>query len=151
MGFDLPRWSTDPQGIFFGGNDMLMTPRQMLAIGQMYLHNGRAGGSQIVPQSWVEASCEGRTRSPRSRERYGYGWWIREFDSFKTCYAWGFGGQYIFVLPELELVIVATSSPNVSENVTGRRGRFFQMIEEHIVSRIADAGEWDRLYARVAP
>jgi len=151
LGFDLPRWSTDPQGIFFGGNDMLMTPRQMMLIGQLYLHKGRAGDRQIVPQPWVEASCEGRTRSPRSRERYGYGWWVREFDSFETCYAWGFGGQYIFVVPELDLVIVATSSPDVSENVTGRRGRFFQIVEEQIVSRIADAAEWDRLYASAPP
>ena len=147
LGFDLPRWSTDPQGIFFGGNDMLMTPRQMLSIGELYLHNGRAGDRQIVPQAWVEASCEGRTRSPRSRESYGYGWWVREFDSFKICYAWGFGGQYIFVLPELDLVIVATSSPEESENLTGRRARLFQLVETQIVSPIADAREWDRLYA----
>jgi len=73
LGFDLPRWSTDPQGIYFGGNDMLMTPRQMLLIGEMYLHKGRAGDRQIMPQAWVEASCEGRARSPRTNERYGYG------------------------------------------------------------------------------
>jgi CubicO group peptidase (beta-lactamase class C family) len=147
LGFDLPRWSTDPQGIYFGGNDMLMTPRQMMAIGQVYLQNGRAGERQIVPQAWVEASCQGLTRSPRSRERYGYGWWIREFDSFETCYAWGYGGQYIFVIPELDLVIVATSSPNDSEDRRGHRGRLFRIVEDQIVSRIADAGEWDRLYS----
>lgn len=151
LGFELPRWSTDPQGIFFGGNDMLMTPRQMLTIGQVYLHNGRAGERQIVPQSWVQASCQGLTRSPRSRERYGYGWWIREFDTFETCYAWGYGGQYIFVLPELDLVIVATSSPNDSEDRRGHRGRLFRIVEDQIVSRIADAGEWDRLYAATRP
>jgi len=147
LGFDLPRWSTDPQGIYFGGNDMLMTPRQMLLIGEMYLHKGRAGDRQIMPQAWVEASCEGRARSPRTNERYGYGWWIREFDTFKTCYAWGFGGQYIFVLPELDLVIVVTSSPEENENRTGRRPRLFRLVERQIVSPIADAAEWDRLYS----
>jgi CubicO group peptidase (beta-lactamase class C family) len=149
LGFDLPRWSTDPQGIFFGGNDMLMTPRQMMRIGELYLQKGRFGERQVIPAEWVETSCEGRTRSPRSREQYGYGWWIREFDSFKTCYAWGYGGQYIFVLPELELVIVATSSPEDSEDRRGHRGRLFRIVEDRIVSRIADAREWDRLYARL--
>lgn len=148
LGFELPRWSTDPQGIFFGGNDMLMTPRQMLRIGLLYLHKGRYQGRQIVPAEWVEASCEGRTRSPRSRERYGYGWWIREFDSFKTCYAWGYGGQYVFVLPELELIIVATSSPTDSEDRRSHRARLFRIVEEKIVARIAEASEWDRLFAR---
>ena len=146
LGFHLPRWSTDPQGIFFGGNDMLMTPRQMMAIGEMYLHKGVTAGRRVVPEEWVQQSCEGRTRSSRSRERYGYGWWIREFDSFETCYAWGYGGQYIFVVPELELVIVATSSPNDSEDRRGHRGHLFRIVEEKIVSPIADASEWDRLY-----
>jgi len=148
LGFDLPRWYTDPQGIYFGGNDMLMTPREMMAVGELYLHKGRVGGRQIVPEKWVEASCEGVTRSPRSRERYGYGWWIREFDSFKTCYAWGYGGQYIFVLPDLDLVIVATSLPVDSEDRRGHRAHLFQIVEDKIVNRVADASEWDRLYAR---
>ena len=36
LGFTLPQWPRDPQGIYFGGNDMLMTPRQMLAFGELY-------------------------------------------------------------------------------------------------------------------
>ena len=41
LGFTLARWPQDPQGIYFGGNDMLMTPRQMLAFGELYLRHGR--------------------------------------------------------------------------------------------------------------
>src|SRR5690606_20878602 len=37
LGFSLPRWPQDPQGIYFGGNDMLLTPRQMVAFGELYL------------------------------------------------------------------------------------------------------------------
>ena len=37
LGFTLPRWPQDPQGIYFGGNDMLLTPRQMLSFGELYL------------------------------------------------------------------------------------------------------------------
>ena len=36
-------------GIYFGGNEMLMTPRQMVALGELYLHDGRARGQQVVP------------------------------------------------------------------------------------------------------
>ena len=49
LGFNLAQWPRDPQGIYFGGNDMLMTPRQMLTFGEMYLHGGRVGATQIVP------------------------------------------------------------------------------------------------------
>src|SRR4029450_2346339 len=56
LGFTLVRWPQDPQGIYFGGNDMLMTPRQMLAFGELYLDRGRRAGRQIVPESWIDRS-----------------------------------------------------------------------------------------------
>ena len=43
LGITLARWTRDPQGIYFGGNEMLMTPRQMLAFGELYLNRGRVG------------------------------------------------------------------------------------------------------------
>ena len=61
MDLRLARWPTDPQGIYFGGNEMLLTSRQMVAIGQLYLDHGHANGRQIVPASWVETSCVPRT------------------------------------------------------------------------------------------
>ena len=36
LGFTLARWPQDPQGIYFGGNDMLLAPRQMLAFGELH-------------------------------------------------------------------------------------------------------------------
>ncbi len=44
LGLRLARWPRDPQGIYFGGNEMLMTPRQMVAIGELYLNRGRFKG-----------------------------------------------------------------------------------------------------------
>jgi hypothetical protein len=56
-------------------------------------------------------------------------------------YAWGFGGQYIFVVPTLELVIATTSSPNVGENRRGHRSAVWSMIEDQIVGTIAVLSE----------
>ena len=88
----------------------LLTPRQMLKFGELYLHQGRNGDRQVVPSSWVEASWTPRTRSLRSGHEYGYGWWITELAGHPVEFAWGFGGQYIFVVPSLDLVVVTTSS-----------------------------------------
>ena len=63
LGFTISRWPRDPQGIYFGGNDMLLSPAQMLSIGQLYLNRGRAGSRQLVPAAWVDASCTGLGRS----------------------------------------------------------------------------------------
>ena len=48
LGFSLPRWTQDPQGIYFGGNEMSMTPRQMIAFGELYLNDGTAGDRRIA-------------------------------------------------------------------------------------------------------
>lgn len=152
LGFTFAQWPRDPQGIYFGGNDMLMTPRQMLALGELYLNRGRLSGRQIVPEAWVERSCEGRARNRRpgnpafdstrwfdpTRDRkYGYGWWVHEIRDYETCFAWGYGGQYIFVMPELDLVMVTTSSPDVSEERRGHRQLLFDVLDQLIVARMA--------------
>lgn len=134
LGITLARWPQDPQGIYFGGNEMLMTPRQMVALGELYLNEGRANGRQVVPVSWVHASCTPVTTSRWNSDRqYGYGWWIREFAGETACFAWGFGGQYIFVFQDLDLVIVTTSNPNVSDERRGHRRMLFDLIEEHVL------------------
>ena len=49
------RHPQDAQGIYFGGNDMLLTPRQMVSIGEMWLHRGLVKGRQVVPAAWTRA------------------------------------------------------------------------------------------------
>jgi CubicO group peptidase (beta-lactamase class C family) len=152
LGFTLPPWPRDPQGIYFGGNDMLFTPRQMLSFGELYLNEGRVNGQQVIRRDWVEQSCEGRARDRRPgnpgfdanrepdplRDReYGYLWWVYEIRGYDTCFAWGYGGQYIFVVPELDLVMVATSSPDVSEERRGHRRLLFDILDELVVAPAA--------------
>ena len=134
LGITFARWARDPQGIYFGGNEMLMTPRQMLAFGELYLQDGRAKKQQIVPAEWVETSCEGRGRSRFNPDQlYGYGWWLREFADEESCFAWGYGGQYILIFKRLNLVIVTTSSTTVSEDRRDHRRSIFDLIQTHIL------------------
>jgi CubicO group peptidase (beta-lactamase class C family) len=137
LGFTLAKWPRDPQGIYFGGNDMLMTPRQMIAFGELYLRGGRVADRQVVPARWIEASFVPRARSPRSGQLYGLGWWIREIHGRPAYYAWGYGGQYIFVVPDAELVIVATSSSTVAEERRDHRMSLQDLIEQLVARRFA--------------
>jgi CubicO group peptidase (beta-lactamase class C family) len=100
----------------------------------MYLNGGRAGGRQVVPQSWVAASFVKRAESFRERDRfYGYGWWIRELAGRQAYYAWGYGGQYIVLVPDLDLVVVTTSSSTVGEDRRSHRRTVFEVVERLIV------------------
>jgi CubicO group peptidase (beta-lactamase class C family) len=136
LGITFAKWSRDPQGVYFGGNDMLLTPRQMLMFGELYLHRGRNGDRQIVPSSWVDASWTPRTRSLRSGHEYGYGWWITELDGRPVEFAWGFGGQYIFVVPSLDLVVITTSSIALGDDRREYRQELFDIVEKDVIGEI---------------
>jgi CubicO group peptidase (beta-lactamase class C family) len=139
LGFTLARWPRDPQGIDFGGNEMLMTPRQMLAIGELWRRRGEVGsGRRILPAAWVDTSCVPVTRSRYDPDRlYGYGWWIQTIGQHQACFAWGFGGQYILVFRELDLVVVVTSSTARSDERFDYRRNLFDLIARHVLPAAA--------------
>lgn len=139
LGFSLPRWPQDPQGIYFGGNDMLLTPRQMLAFGELYRNHGSINGRQIVPAAWIETSLVPRTRSNFSEQLYGYGWWLREMAGLETFFAWGFGGQFIIVVPRIDTVVVSTSAATVSDDRRTHRRTVDDLIERLIIAPLGDA------------
>ncbi len=135
----LSPWTRDPQGIYLGGNEMLMTPRQMVAFGELYLNDGRAGSRQIVPSGWVRESCVPRTvsRFDPGRE-YGYGWWIDEIGGHTACFAWGFGGQYILVFRDLGVVVAATSATTTSDERHGYRRQLLDLIGNQVLAAVAE-------------
>jgi CubicO group peptidase (beta-lactamase class C family) len=134
LGYSMSYWSQDPQGIYFGGNDMEMTPRQMLAFGNLYLNDGSHDGEQIIPESWVKVSHQPHAQSPRGQGRYyGYGWWLRDLAGMQVPVAWGYGGQLIFVVKELDLVVVATSDSTPGKRRRGHLGSLYDLVEQRIL------------------
>ena len=137
----MPPWVRDPQGLYLGGNEMHWTPRGMLAFGELYLSGGRARSGQIVSETWIEESLKPRTRSRWSGRKYGYGWWIDSFGGHPTYYAWGHGGQFIFVVPALKLVVAATSVPLPGQGRREHQHAIYDLMEQDIVP----AAEMNRL------
>jgi CubicO group peptidase (beta-lactamase class C family) len=139
LGIRIHSWMRDPQGIYFGGNEMRMTPRAMLEFGELYLRRGRVGGRQVVSESWIQASLEPRTQSRWSGGQYGYGWWIRTMAEHQVYYAWGYGGQFIFVVPDLQMVVVTTSSPLPGQGRRQHQRTIYDLMEHDLVPA-ADSG-----------
>ena len=109
IGVDGVGWDRDPQGHDFGGNNLAMTPRQMVRFGQLHLSDGRWDGRRVLPAGWVQRAWRPRTRSHWNGYGYGYFWWHRTMGGTSVHYAWGHGGQRIFVLPEAGLVVAVAS------------------------------------------
>ncbi len=103
LGMAAQRWDHDPLGRDAGGWEVWTTARDMARLGQLYLDRGAFDGVQIVPAEWVDG-----TTSPFLMD-YGALWWTRETNGHPMFYAWGWGGQFIFVVRDLDLVVVVTS------------------------------------------
>jgi CubicO group peptidase (beta-lactamase class C family) len=109
-------WADDEQGNSVGAFGLKLTARDMAKLGYLYLQDGRWEGRQIVPRGYVRASTREQveTYSPAGGPAggpggYGYLWWTREVIGYRAFYAAGSGGQFIYVIPELNLVAVIVS------------------------------------------
>lgn len=133
LGIRPPRWDQDPQGVYFGGNNMALTPRALLKLGQLYLNGGRYNGEQIVPEGWVRASTRQYVDETYHGFGYGFFWFIEPFAGRRTVFAWGYGGQYAFVIPSLDLVVACTSSVHNRSRGDGHNERVQNLLAEHII------------------
>lgn len=147
LGVAFPPWPRDPQGIYFGGNDMLMSPRAMLRFGELYRNGGVQQGRQVVPAAWIRESWTPHARSPRNGNGYGYGWWIREVGGHPVYFAWGHGGQMIYVAPTLALTVVMTSDP-AARSVDGHLQALHAMFDDLLVPAAEKGGAGEPAMAR---
>jgi CubicO group peptidase (beta-lactamase class C family) len=110
MDFAGSSWLQEHQGYFTGGMGLRITARDMMKIGQLFLEGGLYGESRIVPEDWITASTSARIptqdATPYGQE-YGYLWWIGHGGGHSFHLASGYGGQFILVVPEKELVVVS--------------------------------------------
>jgi CubicO group peptidase (beta-lactamase class C family) len=133
LGISITPWMRDPQGIYLGGNEMHWTPRGMLAFGELYLNGGRAGNEKVISGTWVKESLKPRARSSWSGREYGYGWWIDSLAGHTTYYSWGHGGQFIFVVPALKLVVATTSLSSPGDGRREHQRAIYDLMEQDII------------------
>ncbi|SDO36125.1 serine hydrolase domain-containing protein [Vreelandella arcis] len=110
-------WLRDPQGVYFGGNEMQLSPRALVEVGELYRNDGlvsdnTGNGQRVLPEDWVERSWTPRGTSRWTGDGYGYGWFITQLGGEDTYYGRGYGGQALFVIPERALTIVITADPS---------------------------------------
>ncbi len=125
-------------------SELHMKPRDMAKIGLLVLQNGSWNGEQIVPKEWIAKSTKPYVAESEFFD-YGYQWWYRskknrswwenpvhgsknEHDMFLAL---GYGGQYIMVIRDLNMVIVTTSSDYNEDN--GMAHQKVPMVIEEVV------------------
>ena len=129
LGITNVRWDTDAEGIPIGGWGLQITPRDMAKLGYLYLHHGQWDGQQIVSAAWVENATRTHTETDGDLG-YGYQWWTHP--SLAAYTALGRAGQTIFVVPELDLIIVTTAELDNHDPI-------FRLIEQYILPAVRDS------------
>lgn len=90
-----------------------ISSREMMKFGLLYLSNGIWNGERIISEEWIKESTKMHMKNPNKYiDGYGYYWWLKTFEindkKYESYFAAGNGGQYIFIIPEEELVVVLT-------------------------------------------
>jgi len=107
-------WEKDPAGYHRGSAGLVLRAHDLAKIGQLYLQKGQWNGRQIVSQEWIEQSIAPQVQVNESVS-YGYLWRSRQVGSIRHHYAMGYGGQYLMVVPSLNMVVVANHDWQVSQ------------------------------------
>jgi len=137
LGIEIPPWTRDPQGRYMGGNEMALSPRALLRIGEMIRQQGSWNGTRVVSSDWLATSFEPRARSPWSGLGYGYGWFLGGQGADRFVLARGYGGQILCVLPEREVTIAITSDPSRPARSEGYFGDLMDLIRGPVLAAVS--------------
>jgi CubicO group peptidase (beta-lactamase class C family) len=104
-------WEKKPDGCYRGASGIHLLPRDMAKLGYLYLHGGYWDGQQLIPGAYIQASVQAHNAGgwPEG-SAYGLLWWITTLEKHAAFFAAGLGGQYIFVIPNLDMVVVISST-----------------------------------------
>jgi CubicO group peptidase (beta-lactamase class C family) len=112
LGIDRYYWFKHPDGTVFSNGDLLLTPRDLAKIGLLVLNEGEWRGRRIVSRKWIADSTRQRITS-RNDFGYGFHWWrgwvVRGGREFDVLFGAGTGGQRLFIVPDLNMVVVVTA------------------------------------------
>lgn len=115
LGIQSSRWATSRHNEGeISTTGLYLRPRDMARFGQLYLQKGMWGESRIIAEGWVTDSTSEYVHFSGPElpftTGYGYQWWLGSFSSgpTNTYIAAGWGGQLIFVMPDISMVVVLT-------------------------------------------
>ncbi|HLV39020.1 serine hydrolase [Xanthomarina sp.] len=107
-------WQKTPKGLPMTGGGLGLKTRDLLKIGQLYLNQGQWNNQQIISSDFVLKSMKPQAEVGMFDYEYGYLWWLSEFgkpdEKVKANFMTGTGGNKVAVFPDLDLVVVLTST-----------------------------------------
>jgi CubicO group peptidase (beta-lactamase class C family) len=140
LGITRSRWEIFPDGFVNGGSGLDLRPRDLAKLGTLWLQQGQSGPTRLLTAEYVVQGTTPTwpywgTSLPLRDQSYGWLWWLTRTPS-GAFYAQGHGGQLIYVVPALSLVVVATTN---WRNAGGTAGQLTWNAVDLIVNRVLPA------------
>jgi CubicO group peptidase (beta-lactamase class C family) len=111
LGITQREWLHDAGGYTYAGHGLSLHTRDALKLGLLALRNGMWDKAQIVSADWIATSTSAQSAGyPDSFGAYGWLWWVQPVRGVAAYCAAGSGGQYLHVIPELDLLVLVTSN-----------------------------------------
>lgn len=136
LGIQKEEWQLSPTGLAMTGGGLGLQSRDLLKLGQLYLNGGVWNGNRVVSEKWVKASIQPHAQIDDDTE-YGYLWWLKTFKSgdrsYRAYYMTGNGGNKTVVLPELNMVVVITTT---NYNMRGAHDLTDKLLTDYILAAI---------------
>ncbi len=112
-------WEQHQDGLNIGGLGLHLRPRDLARIGQFCLQKGWWNGNQVVSAEWIDLSTSEHIKPEMTGSFHGYGyyWWIHKENA--AYFAMGEGGQFLYIVPRKNLVIVHTATPSAGSGYDG--------------------------------
>jgi len=155
LGFTRYQWNKHENGTVWSNGDLFIRPRDLAKIGQLVLDNGKWNGQQIVSEEWIRESTRSHTPAHYGL-KYGYQWWLGsaqyEERRIEVIFGSGTGGQKLFIIPEVDMVVVVLSTVFNNE---GGQNRANRILTDHVLPAALPefqhkAYEFDPTFAKAA-
>jgi CubicO group peptidase (beta-lactamase class C family) len=129
------QWSYSPLGLAQGGGGLQLESRDLLKLGQLYLNGGSWKGKRVVSESWVKSSTTPHAQID-DLTKYGYLWWLKDFKvrdrGYSAYFMSGNGGNKVAVFPQLDMVVVITST---NYNTKGMHEQTDRLLTDYILPK----------------
>ncbi len=110
LGINDYHWKKTPQGLPDTEGGLYLEAEDLAKLGYLYLNDGVWDERRLLPEEWVRAATARHVESTNDgRTGYGYQWWRPDRGETIVWAGLGFGGQYLLVLPQHDLIAVLNS------------------------------------------
>lgn len=151
LGFPRVLWQTDPRGYRFGGHGLQLRTEDSAKLGMLMLKGGIWDQQRLLTPSWIQQATNpqvelGASYGPFSALHYGHLWWLDRSLEHDSYWAWGWGGQFVFCIPALQLVVAANHYYNVPyTQANGQEQAMLRLIVNQIIPAVTGEDPHRRL------